>query len=64
MPMSDAQKRASERYRKKSVRQFLLRFYPADVELWEWLQEQPQKQEYLRRLIRQDMERGGSSPIG
>lgn len=56
MPLTEARKRANEKYRKSHVRQFLLRFYPADAGLWDWLQRQPQKQEYLRQLIREDME--------
>ncbi len=31
MPLTDAQKRAQENYRKKSVKQVAVRFYPADA---------------------------------
>lgn len=55
MAVSDAQRRASERYRKESVKQLTTRFYPAEAELWEWLSAQPNKQGYIKRLIREDM---------
>ncbi|WP_130812983.1 hypothetical protein [Olsenella sp. Marseille-P4559] len=56
MAVSEAQKRASERYRKESVRQLTTRFYPTEADLWEWLSAQPNKQGYIKRLIREDME--------
>ena len=55
--VSEAQKRANEKYRKSSVKQAVVRFYPGDEDLWEWLQSQPNRQGYLRELIRGDMER-------
>ena len=54
---TEAQLRANETYRKKSVKTFLLRFFPTDYDLYEYLQTQPKKAEYLRNLIREDMER-------
>lgn len=47
--VSDARKRANEKYRKESVRQFAVRFYPADSDAWEHLREQPNKAGYIRR---------------
>ena len=47
MAVSDTQKRASEKYRKKSVRQLTTRFYPAEADLWEWLSVQSNKQGYI-----------------
>lgn len=57
MAVSDAQRKANEKYRRSSVRQVTVRFYPDDAEVWEWLQSQPNKQGYIRELIRDDMER-------
>lgn len=58
MTESDSQRRASERYRKKSTHQFSMRFFPADEELWRRLCSMPEgKAAYVRRLIRDDMER-------
>lgn len=54
--MSDAQRRANERYRKESVRQATVRFYPTEADLWKWLQAQPNKAGYMKELIRRDME--------
>lgn len=56
MSVSDAQKRANERYRKQSVKQATVRFYPAESDLWDWLQSQPNKAGYVKELIRRDME--------
>ena len=57
MATSEAQKRANARYRKKSVKQMALRFYPADLDLWEWLCGRTNRQAYIRGLIRADMRR-------
>ena len=57
MALTDAQKRAQENYRKKSVKQAAVRFYPAETDIWEWLQAQDNRAGYIKRLIREDMER-------
>lgn len=57
MAVSDAQKRATAKYVKERTHQFLVRFFPADEELWSHLQRQPRKAEYIKRLIREDMGR-------
>ena len=56
---TEAQRRASARYVKKSVRQVVVRFYPQDEELYGWVRSQPQMGGYLRELARQDMEATG-----
>ena len=53
---TEAQKRAAAKYTKEKVKAFNLRFYPADADIWEWLQAQEGKNEYVRSLIRADME--------
>ena len=57
MALPDAQRRAQARYVKESVKQTSLRFYPAETDLWEWLDSKENKQGYLKSLIRADMER-------
>ncbi len=57
MALTEAQKRAQENYRKKSVKQAAVRFYPAEADIWEWLQAQENRAGYIKRLIREDMER-------
>ena len=57
MAKSEAQARASAKYRAQKQHQFVLTFYPKDEALWNHLQAQPKKSEYLRRLIQQDMEK-------
>ncbi len=53
---TEEQKRAQENYRKKSVKQVAVRFYPAEADIWEWLQAQENRAGYIKRLIREDME--------
>ena len=57
MALTEAQKRAQENYRKKSVKQAAVRFYPAEADIWNWLQSQDNRAGYIKRLIREDMER-------
>lgn len=57
MALTEAQRRAQEAYRKKSVKQASIRFYPAETDIWEWLQAQENRAGYVKRLIREDMER-------
>lgn len=57
MVQTEAQKRATAKYVKERTHQFLVRFFPADEELWVHLQRQPRKAEYIKRLIREDMGR-------
>lgn len=55
--MSDAQKRATSRYRKQNVKSFNVKFFPADADLVEWLDEVEGKNAYIKKLIREDMEK-------
>ena len=57
--MSEAQKRAKEKYQAK-VKRFTVDFYPTEQELWEQLQAQENKQGYIKQLIRQDKEKDGN----
>lgn len=58
MATSEAQKRAVAKYNKEHTRVFQLRFFPSDMDLYERIQAQPNKQGYVKSLIRADMERG------
>ena len=53
--VSEAQKRADAKYKKEKTHQLAIRFFPKDEELWNHLQKQPRKAEYIKRLIRDDM---------
>ncbi len=55
---TEAQKKANKKY-KQNVKRITVDFPPAESALWEHLQEQPNKQGYIKALIRADMERGG-----
>lgn len=57
MAVSDAQRRASAKYQKKSTRNVSIRFMPSDADLLAWLNAQPNKAGYVKALIREDMER-------
>ena len=54
--VTDAQKRADAKYKKEKTHQLAIRFFPKDERLWEHLQKQPRKAEYIKRLIERDME--------
>lgn len=56
--ISEAQKKALDKYKAK-VKRFSVDFPPTDVDLWEYLQRQHNKQGYIKSLIRADMERFG-----
>lgn len=55
--VSEAQKRANARYQRSSTTVVSVRFMPGDAELLEWLRSQPNQAGYVKRLIREDMER-------
>lgn len=62
--VTEAQKRASEKYRKKNVKQLSVRFFPADMALYEHAKAQPNTMGYIKRLIREDMERNSHEGDG
>ena len=53
---SEAQKRADRKYKHEKTRQFCLRFYPAETDMWTFLSEQENKQGFLKGLISREME--------
>lgn len=54
---TEAQRRATSAYRKKSVKQLTIRFYPNDEDeiMYTWLKNQDNTTEYIKSLIREDM---------
>ena len=55
--VSEAQKRASQRYFKAKVTQKVLRFSPREQDILEHLEKQPNMSGYIKDLIRKDMQR-------
>ena len=55
---TEAQKKARKKYRNKGKR-LTLDFYPSEADLISHIESQPNKQGYIKALIRADMERGG-----
>lgn len=53
---TEAQKRASNNYKKRSVRSFVVSFYPKDKEIYKWVKEHGGAP-YLRSLATQEKER-------
>jgi hypothetical protein len=53
-----ARNRADAKYRKGNVTQMQLKFYPGDADLLAWMKKQGPRATYIKRLIREDMERG------
>ncbi len=58
---TDAQYRASQKYKREKVNRITVDFSPKEAELWEHIQKQPKKQTYIKDLIRADMERSGEN---
>lgn len=54
---TDAQRRAASAYRKKSVRQVVMKFYPGeeDEALYEWIRSHENVNRYLKSLVEKDM---------
>lgn len=51
---SDAQLRAVKKYKEK-VKRVYLDFHPTETDLWDHVQQQSNKQGYIKDLIRADM---------
>ena len=56
---SAAQLRAAQKYRREKVKRMTFEFYPSEADLIAQVESQPNKQGYIKSLIRADMERGG-----
>lgn len=54
--MTDAEKRAKQKYREK-VKRLYVEFYPTEADLISHIESQPQKQTYIKNLIRADMKK-------
>lgn len=53
---TDAQKRASAKYDRKNTKQLMLKLnVNTDSDILNWLEDQPNKQGYIKDLIRTDM---------
>ena len=53
---TDAQYRASQKYKREKVNRITVDFSPKEAELWEHIQQQTNKQGYIKALILADME--------
>lgn len=53
---SAAQHKAVKKYKEK-VKRITVEFSPAELELWEHIQQQDRKQTYIKNLIRTDMKK-------
>lgn len=59
---SEAQRRATARYNKKNTVQKAVRFFPADADIAQWALSRGEPfATYVKRLIREDMERANSN---
>lgn len=57
--MSESPKRAKAKYKAEKTKRFTLEFSPADMDLFEHIQQQPlgTKQTYIKNLIREDIKK-------
>lgn len=56
MVVTEAQKRANAKYKRDKTKTALVRFYPSEAKLYEWLNSQENKMGYIKHLIRKDMQ--------
>ncbi len=61
MTTSDAQKKANANYRKKNMKSVSVSFFPADRDIFEHMEKQGGRGSYIKRLIREDMERANNA---
>lgn len=52
---SAAQLRAAQKYKREKVKRITVDFSPAESDLWDQVQKQPNKQGYIKSLIRADI---------
>lgn len=57
MAETEAQRRATEKYKKKNVRQVNVAFFPADADLYEWMTENGHRGAWLKELARREYEK-------
>lgn len=58
MPYTEAHRRADAKYKRDKTTQVVVRFYNAtEADILGHLQAQPNKQGYIKQLIREDIER-------
>ena len=55
--VSEAQKKATAKYRREKLKQVVVTFSPRDADLYEWLSAQPSKAGTIKRLLREEMHR-------
>ena len=55
MATSEAQKKASAKYRKNNVKAIMFNLYPSDGDLIEFLEGKENRSGYIKDLIRKDM---------
>lgn len=54
---SAAQLRAAKKYRQEKLKRITVNFSPVEYDIYDHIQNQPNKQGYIKALIRADMER-------
>lgn len=61
MPVSEAQKRATARYRKRAIKTVAVTFSPKDYDMLDYLDSKGTRAGYIKDLIRRDMAQGAQS---
>ena len=54
---SEAQKRATAKYQKEKMKQIAVRFSPNEMDVYDYIKSQQNIAGYIKRLVREDMER-------
>ena len=61
--MTDARSKATEKYRKANVKSFNVKFFLSDAEIFEYFQGKENRNQYIKDLIRRDMEASFGSGV-
>lgn len=56
--MTTKKEQYNNEYRKKNVKSILLRFYPTERDMYDYIERQGAKATYIKSLIRKDMDNG------
>ena len=55
--VSDAKRKYQAKYRSEKTKQLVVRFFPSDMEVMEYAKSQENTTQYIKNLIRADMEK-------
>lgn len=59
---TEAQRKATAKYRRENTKTVSVRYYPSEMKEFQWIEAQEEgRSKYIKRLVREDMERNKSN---